>query len=968
MASLVLTVGGQIVGNALGGPIGALAGGLIGSAIYGRFFAPEAPDQRGPNFADAEITSSAYGRQIPIVWGTMAVGGNIIDASPVRTIPRKQRSGGGKGAPSGPSVTTYTHYADIDVLIAEGEIGSILRIWANGQLIFDGLPGATVARPDWLDFQLYSGSEDQVPDPTFEVLHGSVPAYKGLAHVVFRNFKLDEFGLGESISINFRFLVSGAGSDAVVEETIDSKAIQSEATDINAIIWSPSVDLAIVALDTDASSSTATSTLYAVDPYTREVVWQRERAGGTSEASALNLALGSIPVYFNGLLVNTPNDRLIYTLTHPGTQFEVVEVASAATGKVDIRFELDEEYPPYWLLPVSGMGLDFVYHSQLDLGSGGVKYAEWSNYAVGAPPWTVVPVTDVPGYTFSSSVTPVRSTANWVLWAAEEDASGDVALLVSGGFNRHANDTVSLEIQGTAVFPAMVAVKTMFWDEAEDAWWVFATSADTDWLVVKLTDKLALLGEWDMAEILGVTGAPGWAEMTPGLDQARGAIVFGHSGKYYVVDTTVIEAGAKTYTQPTSVKGGGMYHPPTNRFYTNGSGLNGEILHIVQLGASTGGSETLKSVTDAIMTYPGSRLTASDIDNTALAEIPVAGYTVARGMSRAAALQALMGAYLFDIVPRSGVLTAVLRGAGDSEATLGDDNLGAHVDGSSPPPRLTIDRAGDESLPRRLIVQHINPAHNWEVGSQPALRLASQVGQGTTETVDLPVSLTNDEAAQLADILLHARHIESERYKIAAMPSLRAVVEPGRLVTIEHPDGNVLARCEKADIVDGGVVAGELARYDASVYLSYVVGGTVRNADGSVVSAGTALAIIADTPALRVEDRDFGYYVGAYSYTSAWPGAEVFRAPVTSENYAGAGYVSESATVAVLREISGTLRRYTLDSTTTLRVSQLVGDPLPSESLVDFDADRTANGVLIGAPGRWVLGRYLAANADGDWA
>ena len=140
-----------------------------------------------------------------MVWGIYPVGGNIIDASPVREI--KNEESQGKGGPTA-TTTTYQYFADLDVAICEGEIDALLQIRLNGKIIFDASPTATVVKPDWLKFALYNGTETQPVDPTMEAVHGAgnVPAYRGTAHIVIEDFPFAQSG--NSFAPAFEFLVA----------------------------------------------------------------------------------------------------------------------------------------------------------------------------------------------------------------------------------------------------------------------------------------------------------------------------------------------------------------------------------------------------------------------------------------------------------------------------------------------------------------------------------------------------------------------------------------------------------------------------------------------------------------------------------------------------------------------------------------------------------------------------------------
>lgn len=181
MASLILGTAGSIVGGMVGGPIGAQVGWLVG-AFVGNLVDP--PKVEGPRRTDLKLQRAEYGVPIPRVWGTGRIAGVIIDQT---DLEEHKETSGGKG---GPEVTTYTYSASFDIALCVGPIVGILRIWADGRLIYN------IDAGDSLPCTVYLGTETQEPDPTFEAVHGvgNVPAYRGLAHVVFSDYMLTEFG------------------------------------------------------------------------------------------------------------------------------------------------------------------------------------------------------------------------------------------------------------------------------------------------------------------------------------------------------------------------------------------------------------------------------------------------------------------------------------------------------------------------------------------------------------------------------------------------------------------------------------------------------------------------------------------------------------------------------------------------------------------------------------------------------
>ncbi|MEO8723277.1 MAG: phage tail protein [Sphingobium sp.] len=183
MATLVLTVVGTVLGGPIGGAIGATLGQAIDSQVL---FAPKA--RQGPRLSDLRLQTSSYGSQIPKLFGRMRVAGTVIWATDLQE--QRHHQHGGKGQPS---TNTYTYSASFAVALSARQIGSIGRIWADGNLLrgsagdFKSAIGA---------FRVALGSEDQGVDPLVGAALGSglASAHRGMAYAVFENLELADFG------------------------------------------------------------------------------------------------------------------------------------------------------------------------------------------------------------------------------------------------------------------------------------------------------------------------------------------------------------------------------------------------------------------------------------------------------------------------------------------------------------------------------------------------------------------------------------------------------------------------------------------------------------------------------------------------------------------------------------------------------------------------------------------------------
>ena len=195
MATILLSAAGAAIGGGFGGTVLGLSGAVIGRAVgatLGRVI-----DQRlmGAGSRAVEtgkvdrfrLTGASEGAPVGVLWGRMRVAGQVIWASRFQEHATVTRTGG-KGAPPQPKVTTtsFSYSVNVAFALCQGEITRVGRIWADGQEI----------SPETVTMRVYTGGEDQLPDPRIEAIEGAgqVPAYRGVAYVVFEDMDLSAFG------------------------------------------------------------------------------------------------------------------------------------------------------------------------------------------------------------------------------------------------------------------------------------------------------------------------------------------------------------------------------------------------------------------------------------------------------------------------------------------------------------------------------------------------------------------------------------------------------------------------------------------------------------------------------------------------------------------------------------------------------------------------------------------------------
>ncbi|MBZ4023329.1 host specificity protein, partial [Rhodobacter sp. TJ_12] len=117
------------------------------------------------------------------LWGRMRVAGQVIWATRFVETATVQKTG--KGSPRA-TETRYSYSVSLALALCEGTILRVGRVWADG---------SEIAR-DRLNLRVYTGGEDQLPDPKIAAVEGAAqaPAYRGIAYVVIEDLALADFG------------------------------------------------------------------------------------------------------------------------------------------------------------------------------------------------------------------------------------------------------------------------------------------------------------------------------------------------------------------------------------------------------------------------------------------------------------------------------------------------------------------------------------------------------------------------------------------------------------------------------------------------------------------------------------------------------------------------------------------------------------------------------------------------------
>ena len=191
MSSVILPQVGTFIGGSLAGPIGSAIGQGLGSAIGGEldhqlFSNNKKKANLGPRLSEVTLQTAAYGRMIPIVYGTVKIAGNIIWSTEIKQHRHDHYQRRGKFGGKSLVLSEFDYTVSLAIAICEGEVNEILRVWADDRLI----------DPRNSSYRFYPGSDTQMTDHLIEAHQGigRTTAFRGLAYIVIENLSLLEFG------------------------------------------------------------------------------------------------------------------------------------------------------------------------------------------------------------------------------------------------------------------------------------------------------------------------------------------------------------------------------------------------------------------------------------------------------------------------------------------------------------------------------------------------------------------------------------------------------------------------------------------------------------------------------------------------------------------------------------------------------------------------------------------------------
>lgn len=845
---------GTVLGGMIGGPFGAMIGGAIGGVIDNKYiFPPDDIKHVGPRLEDTKVMSSAYGLNIPKIWGRMRLPGNMIWATDIVEVKTTKKSGGGCfGAPE-VKTTTFSYFANCAIAVCQGE-ATITKIWADSKLIYDILADEDKISQmgDIGNLFFYTGTQDQTPDITIRILSDrditEVPSYRGLCYVVLSNFPLAKFGnripnFSFEVASNFtpnttRTVVPGSDGYANIQQDINDSTfiIQQKGSydgwdKINVVtgeiyqhVYDPLVPFFGGKFSQDERGFIYTSKLsglsnrgwpYRFDGYGMNI------ANGSILTSDPLWWMSDSTVIANPLypwvMINLALDKVrIYIVHRDGTPGQGNQYDE--TGY--IRFS--------YVHPTDDQGWQYADHI-----NGRIWTLAWSEDKT---------VCDLIKYQFTSLED--NPLASGVPSVTTYDISGSCSRAKHCVMNHDTNEIVILA-EGTG---GDDVARLVFFNVEDEA----------------VVDEMVLAGlgaPQDSASFYEANAPVEgclWIPGPPGLDSVL---------QIHLATRTVLN----TYTDSGGLPDFALYSPLTRAFiWTASSGLAG-----VQKTTIRGSTELalLSDVVTDICAEAG--LTESEIDVESLDLIYVWGFSMNREGGARGAIEALQAAYFFDVQERDGKIYFIKRGTGSSVVSIPEADLSTHFEGSSRPELLPVVRKQAVEIPNSIEVAYSDWARNYETGTQRARRQITESGQKAL--VRLPIVLTADEAKRVAEITLYEKWTKRNSYK-TVLSNKYAFISPCDLITITKQNATYILRVDDV-LHKGGILEMSLTPENASNYSSSAEGDTGYIYENPIAYGGVSFIVMYDLPMLTDSVNHPGLYFTGRGTVEGWRGVAIYKSP-----------------------------------------------------------------------------------------
>jgi hypothetical protein len=932
MASLVGGVVGAVIGGFLTAwsPQGIALGWAIGSGI-GSYLG--APNTQGPRLQDRNAQISSYGVTVPIYYAKDRVTCNVIWPQDF-TVDEHSHSQGGKG---GPEQTTYTYSATFAVLVG-GPSEGISRIWMNKKLVYNSA-GSPVSDPCIAGLYFHLGTEGQLPNPIMVARDGDAPAYRGYTYIVFDSLELTNSGFGNrppivEVEVFTASTVTPHGAPVYLGTTETSPSYhQSAIANIDPStkwIWSVRPGTFLGAVYVTVVSDIGAQHIVSLSEANVDVhtIWDVCYVGNgeiwvlcgqefqnhyaiiarfSSGSSNADGSVSTLPTFLGWqTIADGPFDPAAMTW-------------DSTSGYVWIGYTWNN------LAVCNVATIDPIFRTTLHVVNLGISIGAIYDLCIQSP-YIAVAGTSGPG---GNPNFVIIDTTSYAVLSSNHIAVGTYGKGVTFDPIRQ-RFVITAQASGTYTMvdasSGSVTTQTLY----------TASGADTSppvWSGSPLPVSVIYLPVTDRY-IFGVDSTP-----------FNGTTLFIVNPISFVVEYTyTYEIGSNNLLiSPLLV-------PPTSGHYV----ISFDLSHAkrLYLGTPTGGPVSLASVVTDLCTRENG-LQVGDIDTTQLTD-SVDGFLLTQQMTRRSAIEALQAAYFFDIVEVDHTLKFVKRGR-PSSLIIPKDDRAAVLYGSELTPDLNITRASELELPWTIDVSYFDINRDYEIGNQYERRITRN--SNNPVSLSLPIVMSASKAKQVAQANLYSAW---QRDTFSFETSLKyAANVPTDVVTLTTNSASYIVRLTTRTDVGNGILKWEAIQEDITVYAQTTATPPNNFVPQTIRNPGTTILELIDSPLLRDQDNNPGFYVAVAGTTVGWKGSQIYESVDSGLNYSPILTFTDESIIAIAQGVLGDFTVGNIfDNGNSVTVQ------MKSGILLSATQEQVLNGVnmaVFGAPGRWEVICFMNA-------
>ena len=986
-------VAGGVIGFFIGGPAGAARGAYWGYGIGSAFTTTELDAAEGPRMDDRKIQTSRYGEFLPRVYNTERLTGNIfwVEGDKIsETSNTKTVEQGGKGG-SEQKVTTFAYHVTMAVGICEGPISGISRIWADNILIYDVSDSTdigAVARSLEIggDIVIYLGNDDQLPNSTIELEKGTgnVPAFRGTAYLLLRNFQLENYG-NRIPNLSF--------------EVLDAHTDNYTPTDITHFLPSD-ID------NTDLPgfpSGDITKTDFQILPWYYHS-GKMEYIRSSSVISPFNSGISgkfrnlTAPVD-TSLFVDLINMPYNYSLTKDMSDFSINRSVSRFDSfPWDLPGEIDE-YRDLQIRPVdNGKGMFIASWTDNEFDED-VGFTNTKRMAVGLK----LSKSKVRYYRFAREVTDISAIQDNIVAAFRD---GDLYISASSAtdmFSGGTGDLYAFNVAGLG-FGLEDGYYTGFLRESYRDGLLYPSRSislstsviniDISWGLDTFGSSLYVLDKtnnllYSYNRGLGQIGSPidisalmvGYADLGKRFairDNVIHLSQFNTGTARQVMRVWIVDGNDVTQDAEIDLGGNGAFS-----FHQSIIDIHKELFMYANnapIGV-TGGARAsgIIQTVPAFTVFPKftvpkivglemdriDLISTADYDTSGLTSDVVDGYMITNPSPVSAILKPLQQAFRFDVYEEDYKIKFVSRGTTSSIEALTQADIRAHEKGSAAPPQAVRVMKNPNDIPGRIELIYKSSQRDYEEGFSYADRLT--VDRNAITKLQIPVVMDADKAYKTADILLLDIEREGKgTYEIIA-PFKFSHLERTQIITLTT-DFDTALNLRIINIEKGapGLVKIKAVEEISADYTSNAVGDPGIFTQSFTTSAVPSQFIFLDIPMLNDGHNDPGVYWGIVpgGEDGDWKGTTLH----TSLDFGATWIVHATATSALKFGIAIDMLDDN-DIDTMFSFNQTLDIIMENgilETRTEEQVRNNSNLLAYGRPGNWEIMKFLNSTLIDD--